>query len=164
MEENNKVELNELAIDSLKTSAKWSTFLAIIGFIGIAFLLLAALFAGTALSAMSNNPELHELQEMQGMHNMHGMNPFESILRFLPVLYVILAIIYFFPVYYLFKYASGMKKALNFRKSEMVAEALTYLKSHHKFLGIMTIVVISLYFLFFIGAIIFAATMASRMM
>jgi len=81
----------------------------------------------------------------------------------LPLLYILIAVIYFFPVYYLFKYASGMKKALNFRNSEMVADALTYLKSHHKFLGIMTIVVISLYILFMIGMVLFAASMASSM-
>jgi len=57
-----------------------------------------------------------------------------------------------------------MKKALNFRNSEMVAESLVYLKSHHKFLGIMTIVMISLYIVIIIGAMIFAATMASSMM
>lgn len=155
MEEQNKIELNELAMDSLRGSAKWSTFLAIIGFIGIAFMLIVALFMGTALSSISGQPELQELQ---------GVSPVAGIIKFLPLLYVIFALIYFFPVYYLFKYASGMKKALNFRSSEMVAEALTYLKSHHKFLGIMTIIVISLYLLFMIGMVIFAASMASNMM
>jgi len=150
MDELNKLELNELAIDSLRVSAKWSTFLSIIG-----FMLIAALFIGTAFSAMSGQSEL------QGMQT---MNPMAGVLKFMPLLYVLIAVIYFFPVYYLFKYASGMKKALNFRNSEMVAESLVYLKSHHKFLGIMTIVMISLYIVIIIGAMIFAATMASSMM
>jgi hypothetical protein len=44
----------------------------------------------------------------------------------------------------------------------LLSEALGYLKSHHKFLGIMMIVVLSLYVLMFIGMIVFfgaAATM-----
>lgn len=157
MEEQNKLELNELAIDSLRVSAKWSTFLAIMGFIAIGFMLIAALLVGTVFSAMSGQPEL------QGMEGMHGMNPMAGFMKFLPFFYVIIAAVYFFPVYYLFKYASGMKKALNFRNSEMIADALVYLKSHHKFLGIMTIVMISLYFVVIIGAVIFAASMASSL-
>lgn len=155
MEEQNKLELNELAMDSLRVSAKWSTFLAIIGFIGIGFLLLAALLVGTVMNAMPQQAEMHELQ---------GMNPMAGIIKLLPILYIIIAALYFFPVYYLFKYASGMKKALNLRNSEIVAESLAYLKSHHKFLGIMTIVMISIYIFAMIGAVIFAASMASRMM
>lgn len=151
MQQENKVELNELAIDSLRTSAKWSTFLSIIGFIGLGFMLLAALLVGSVFSTMSDN---------MGM----AMNPMAGIMKFMPLFYVFLAAIYFFPVYYLFKYASGMKKALNFRNSEMVAESLSYLKSHHKFLGIMTIVVISLYIIGMIAMVIFAASMSGSMM
>lgn len=151
MQQENKLELNELAIDSLRTSAKWSTFLSIIGFIGLGFMLLAALLVGSVFSTMSDN---------MGM----AMNPMAGIMKFMPLFYVFLAAIYFFPVYYLFKYAAGMKKALNFRNTEMVAESLSYLKSHHKFLGIMTIVVISLYIVGMIAMVIFAASMSSRMM
>ena len=151
MQQENKLELNELAIDSLRTSAKWSTFLSIIGFIGLGFILLPALLVGSVFSTMSDN---------MGM----AMNPMAGIMKFMPLFYVFLAAIYFFPVYYLFKYAAGMKKALNFRNSEMVAESLLYLKSHHKFLGIMTIVVISLYIVGMIAMVIFAASMSARMM
>jgi hypothetical protein len=161
MEEQNKIELNELAMDSLRTSAKWSTFLAIIGFIAIGFMLIAALVVGMTLNTITSHPSI---EGMEGMQEMQNMNPVFGIMKYLPLLYILIAVIYFFPVYYLFKYASGMKKALNFRNSEMVADALTYLKSHHKFLGIMTIVVISLYILFMIGMVLFAASMASSMM
>lgn len=151
MQEENRLELNELAINSLRTSAKWSTFLSIIGFIGLGFMLLAAILVGSVFSTMSDN---------MGME----MNPMAGVMKFMPLFYVFLALIYFFPVYYLFKYSAGMKKALNFRNSEMVGESLCYLKSHHKFLGIMTIVVISLYIVGMIAMIIFAASMTSRMM
>jgi len=155
MEEQNRLELNELSIDSLRVSAKWSTFLAIIGFIGLGFMLLAALLMGTAFSAIGEQPQL------QGMHD---LNPMMGFIKFLPLLYILIAVIYFFPVYYLFKYASGMKRALDLRNPEMIANSLCYLKSHHKFLGIMTIVMISLYIIFFIGIMIFAASMATSVM
>lgn len=151
MEEQNKLELNELAMDSLRSSAKWCTFLSILGFIGIGFMLILSLFVGSFLSQIPQQESF-------------GFNPFDKIKSFIGIFYALIAVIYFFPIYYLYKYATGMKNALNMRSTEMVAVALTYLKSHHKFLGIMAIVVISLYFLIFIGAIIFAATMASNMM
>jgi hypothetical protein len=155
MEEQDNVSLNELAMDSLRVSAKWCTFLSIMGFIFIGLMLLFGLLATVSLSAISSQPE------MQGLE---GMNPMFGFMKYLPLLYILIAVVYFFPVYYLFKYASGMKKALNFRNSEMVADSLSYLKSHHKFLGVMTIVFISLYIVGIIGIIIFGASMASSMM
>jgi hypothetical protein len=155
MEEQNKLELNELAIDSLRVSAKWCTFLSIMGFIFIGLMLLIGLIAAVSFSAISSQPELEGLG---------SMNPMLGFMKYLPLLYILIAAVYFFPVYYLFKYASGMKKALNLRNTDMVADSLSYLKSHHKFLGIMTIVFISLYIVVIIGAIIFGASMASRMM
>lgn len=151
MQEENRLELNELAVNSLQTSAKWSSFLAIIGFIGLGFMLLAALLVGSVFSAMP--------QEM-GLE----VNPMGGVLKYLPLFYILIAVIYFFPVYYLYKYASEMKRALNLRNSESVAEALSYLKSHHKFLGIMTIVVISLYIIGMIAGALFAVSMASAAM
>ena len=151
MQEENRLELNELAINSLQTSAKWSSFLAIIGFIGLGFMLLAALLVGSVFSAMP--------QEM-GLE----ANPMGGVLKYLPLFYILIAVIYFFPVYYLYKYASEMNKAINLRNSESVAEALSYLKSHHKFLGIMTIVVISLYIIGMIAGALFAVSMASTAM
>jgi len=82
----------------------------------------------------------------------------------LAAFYVVIAVIYFFPVYYLFKYAKGMKQALDSSNSELLSDSLVYLKSHHKFLGIMTIVILSLYLLAIVGGVIFAASMASGAM
>ena len=61
----------------------------------------------------------------------------------------------------MYKYATGTKRALESSNSDVLSDALVNLKSHHKFLGITAIVVISLYILIIIGVIIFAAKMAS---
>jgi len=61
----------------------------------------------------------------------------------------------------LYNYAKGIKNALSSGNENILEKALVNLKSHHKFLGIMTIVMISLYVLFFIGTIIFVVDMAS---
>jgi hypothetical protein len=133
-----ELQLNETAIQYLKESAKWSLFLAIMGFIGIGFMLLAAIVMGTMMSSA-----LGAATPIAGMGGM------------LSGVYVVMAILYFFPIYYLYKYAADMKTALNSRNNDLLTSALGYLKSHHKFLGISIIVVISLYILMIIGFVAF---------
>ena len=142
MENQTNLELNEQALDSLRTSAKWSMFFAIMGFIGIGFMILAAIAMTSVMSMMPSSP----------------MNPLGNIKGFLAGIYFLMAIIYTPPVYYLYKYASDMKSALIQSSSDNVGIALSYLKSHHKFLGISIIVFISLYFVFIIGIIAVFAT------
>jgi len=146
MEENQKkIELNDVAINALRVSAKWSLFLSIMGFIGIGFMIIAAIFISSALSAL---PETG--------------NPILAMKGLFSVIYIILAALYFPPVYYLFKYASDMKIALQNQDTIEVGDALNYLKSHHRYLGISMIVIISLYFLFIIGAVVVSVMAATK--
>ena len=140
-----ELRLSQTAADYLKESAKWSFFLAIVGFIGIGFMVLLAVFMSTFMSSMAQNPAMGVMGQMQGM---------------LSAIYILFAVLYAFPIYYLYKYATDAKTALVTANSDLLETALGYLKSHHKFLGIMMIVILSLYALIFIGAIgvgIFAA-------
>ncbi|QTD39254.1 hypothetical protein JL193_02325 [Polaribacter batillariae] len=135
-------ELEELTLTSsaknfLRETAKWTYFLSILGFIGLALMVVFSFFAGT----LFNN-----LPETQTM-------PFD----FGPVMtitYLILALIYFFPVYYLFQFSTKMKTALRSKNDEDLANAFEKLKSHYKFLGVFTIIILSLYFLFFVLAMV----------
>jgi large-conductance mechanosensitive channel len=146
MEEHSVVEsfemkLSESAKDFLKETAKWAYFLSILGFIGIGFIIFAALFAGTLFSSMSKmNPAMGAMGSSFGI-----------VIAFV---YFLIAVLYFFPVYYLNKFASNAKRAFKNNDSETLTTALEYLKSHYKYIGIMTLVVFSLYFLVFIGMIV----------
>ena len=133
-QETSGIKLNQFAIDYLKESAKWSMFLAIMGFIGIGFMVVAALVMGTFMSSLM---------------------PYGG---FLSGIYILMAVLYFFPIYYLYKYATNIKTSLSENDEEGLATALGYLKSHHKFLGISIIVIISLYILLIIGFIAFGVT------
>lgn len=146
MENQFSIQLTEKAINALKESAKWSYFLSILGFVGIFFMVIAGIFMGSVMSMVPDQP---------------GMGAFGAIKGFMSIIYIVMALVYFFPVYYFFKYASGTKKALNTENSEQLADALVNLKSHHKFLGVIAIIIISIYVLIFFTAIvggIFAAT------
>jgi hypothetical protein len=147
MENQTNLELNAQAEDALRVSAKWSMFLAIMGFIGIGLMVLAAIFMTSAMSMVPDD--------------VYGNSPFGAMKGFISIIYFFMAAIYFVPVYYLFKYAAGMKEALVVRNSDLVSDALVFLKSHHKFLGIMMIVLISLYILIIVGMVVYFASMAA---
>lgn len=146
MEEQGSIEsfemkLSESAKVFLKETAKWAYFLSILGFIGIGFIIFAALFAGTLFSSMSKmNPAMGAMGSSFGI-----------VMAFF---YFMIAVLYFSPVYYLNKFASNAKKAFKNSDSEILTISLEYLKSHYKYIGIMTLVIFSLYFLMFIGMII----------
>ena len=132
-----ELQLNTLAVESLKSSASWSMLLAVMGFIGIGFMILAAL-AMTLMGGLIGSGA--------------GLGGFQS---WFGLIYIVIAALYFMPIYYLFKYASDMKTALNNKNSEQLAQAFLNLKSHHKFLGVSIIVLIGFYILMFIGFAVF---------
>lgn len=146
MEEHSVIEsfemkLSESAKDFLKETAKWAYFLSILGFIGIGFIIFAALFAGTLFSTMSKmNPAMGAMGSSFGI-----------VMAFV---YFLIAVLYFFPVYYLNKFALNAKRAFKNNDSETLTTSLEYLKSHYKYIGIMTLVVFSLYLLMFVGMIV----------
>lgn len=134
MEENTsqkELQLNVHSLDFLKEIAKWANFLAIIGFIGIGFLILIAIFSGIVFGSL---PE--EVNVYAGLSG--GV---------IASIYLISAGLYFFPVLYLFRFAEKMKLALYRKDDNTLAEALMYLKAHYKFVGITVIVILSLYVL-----------------
>lgn len=135
-----ELQLDSTAKDFLKETAKWAYFLSIIGFIGIGFLLLIAVFAGTIFSSLGT---------MQGMGGMGA-----SFGAAMGAAYFLMAALYFFPVYYLFKFSSNAKKAFRDNDSAALTESFGYLKSHYKFFGILMIILLSIYALFFVFAIL----------
>ncbi|MFN8334794.1 MAG: DUF5362 family protein [Cyclobacteriaceae bacterium] len=140
--ENNDLSLTTGAKMFLKESAGWTKFISIVGFVFIGFLIIIALFAGTFLGAM---------MEASGMNMMGG--------AFITVFYLVIAVINFFPIYYLFQFSSKMKAALQTQSSELLEQAFSNLKSHYKFMGILLIIVLGLYAI----ALIFGGLAAAMM-
>lgn len=147
MENQNNFVLNDLAVDALRVSAKWTMFLSVLGFICIALMVLGGLGAMVAASGVSDEPTFG------------GFSPFGAMRAYIGIFYLVFAVIYFFPVFYLYKYSKGIRDALSYHNNDQLTEALCNLKAHHKYLGIMTIVILSLYVVMFIGFFVFAASM-----
>ena len=111
----------------LKTSAKWATFLAILGFIGSGIMVFVALLM-LIISPIS------KLSSTLGLP-----------MSLLGVVYLLLAIFYFFPAYYLYNFADKTKIALDSNNQDVLDDSLKNLKRMFKFIGIMTIVLIAIY-------------------
>lgn len=124
---------------SLHETSKWASFIAIIGFIGIGLITLVALFFilfGASVSAYGGK-----------------LIPFGGGLA-LGIIYLLLAALYFFPIRYLYRFASEIKTALNTGSQVKLSSAFENLKSHYKFIGILIIVMIALYVLIFAVALL----------
>ena len=150
MDQNSKfdsfeMQLNDSAKGFLHETAKWAYFLSIIGFIGIGLLVLIAVFFGSIFAtAGAMGSGMGALGAMGG--------------TFITVIYLIMAALYFFPVYYLNKFATNAKEAFRVNDTQSLTKSFEYLKSHYKFMGIFTIVLISLYVLMFLIGLLTAAS------
>lgn len=149
-----ELQITPVAQGFLKEIAKWATFLSIMGFIFIGFLVLGAL----AMFAMGGAMGASDMQGMGGM-GMMGMLGGAT----LGIIYLVIALLYFFPVMYLFKFASNAKKALSSNNTDQLTTSIENLKSHYKFMGILTIIGIVFYFIIFIVAIVAGVGAASGM-
>lgn len=134
-----ELQLDQTAKDFLKETAKWAYFLSIVGFVGIGLMLVIAVFAGTIFASMGS-----------AMGGAFGSS-FGAAMGFV---YVFIAAIYFFPVYYLFKFSVNAKKAFRENDSEALSSSLGYLKSHYKFIGVFMAAILALYALIFVFGII----------
>jgi type III secretory pathway component EscS len=127
----------------LRETAKWAKFLAIVGLVFSILIMIIGVFAGTFISNImaATNPQAASLYG-GGMGVMIG------------VVYVALGAIYIIPCYYLLKFANQAKAALNSDDSNLLAEALGNHKSVYKFMGVLMIILLSLYALIIVFAII----------
>ncbi|HTH82004.1 MAG TPA: DUF5362 family protein [Mucilaginibacter sp.] len=146
------ISLNYEAQNYLRESGKWAAFLGIIGFIGTGFIVILALFAGTMMATLSRVQP-----ENPGAAIMAGMGGFVS------VIYLLVAVLYFFFSLLLYQFGSRIKKGVMYGDQLHVTAALGKLKSFFKLWGILTIVVMCLYALIIVCAIIFGLSASSMM-
>lgn len=146
MEQKSAFESFELNVNSeiksyLKEISKWSYILSIIGFVGLGFMVIAGFF----ISFLGGSNNFGDTAF--GLGYSMGVGFF----------YIVIALVYFFPIQYLFKFSKKMKSALQLENNEDFKIAFLNLKSHYKYIGIFAIVLISIYVLIFLGAIVAGA-------
>jgi len=120
----------------LLVTAKWCKFIAIFGFVGLGILALFGLFAMLGMPFMQR-------------HNMLTASVFIGLM------YIIFAVVYIFPLLYLYRFAVAMKNGVLSNDEVEMTSGFLNLKKLAKFTGILTIVVLGLYALMFLFAVPF---------
>ncbi len=126
------MNISEKARQSLNETRKWAYFLSILGFVFIGLIVLGGFSVGTIMNEFTDESL-----------------PFPGFA--LGFVYLIIGLVYFFPIYYLFKFSTNMKDALLHNTEENIESAFANLKSHYKFIGIFTLVMLAIYLLIGIG-------------
>jgi len=121
----------------LAQAAKWARFLSVLGFIVVGLMVIMAFIIP---SMMVNNPVYSELGTSYTMGMKVGMT----------VMYLIIALITFFPCLFLSRFGKKMRIALEEGNQESLEISFENLKSLFKFYGILSIVVLSFYALILI--------------
>lgn len=142
---NDGLTLSETTLHHIDVVRKWSLFFSVLGFIfigllGLGFMLM---LMGSALASMYSG--------LAG-----------GMIVTMAIVYLVIIVVYFFPVYYLFKFSDTIKRALATRNQAEAEVGFSYLMKHFRYVGIMTIVILSLYLIALIGLIGFAAATGGR--
>ena len=133
--ESEQNKLSKYAIYQLGEIGKWTKFLAIIGFIFIGLMVVLGFYMGSFMSKI--NPAV----------------PYPSYM--FTFIYLVLGLIYFFPILYLFKFSMHLKRSLSAKDPSQLDSAFSNLNAHYKYVGILAIIVLAIYGLFGVIMILF---------
>lgn len=134
-------QLTEESISFLLKAAKWGKFLAILGFIVTGLLVVAGIMMSFVMNMVSD--------EMVPLNL-----PFSPV--FFSVLYIFIAGIYMIPVIFLNTFSNNVLKAVNLSSTEKMTISLKNLKNLFVFVGVSTVVILTIY----AAILIIAATAA----
>lgn len=146
------LSINENSKTELAEAARWARFLAIIGFIMCGLIVLAGIFAGSFFSMFMSSG-------MQDFEGMDGGVP-AGMGGIMAVVYIIVALIYFFPCLFLYRFAKQMKTAIATNEQGALNSSFQNLKTLFRFMGILTIIMIVIYVIAILIAILGATAMS----
>ena len=136
--------LTENMVFYLKGASPWMRFFAIAGFIGLGLAIIIMIIAGIGMGTLAaSTPELAA---------------FAMIGPGVIFFYILMLAIYFFPLFFLFRFGKFIKNYMFTNDSRDLEEAFKNNKSLWKFVGILTIIGLAFIALMFVigifGAII----------
>ncbi|HOE05035.1 MAG TPA: hypothetical protein PLZ52_07445 [Bacteroidales bacterium] len=121
------IELNSEVKDCLYESAKWSNFLSVIFFAILGILVLASAIT-IVIASMKYSISNNEAE------------PFV-----LAMMYIGFSGIYYFPVVFMYRFSKNVIQGIEENNQEIFYLGLKNLRSHFRFLGVLSMVAISLF-------------------
>jgi hypothetical protein len=155
MEQNTQAPLFELQVDHqasayLGDTARWAKFMAIVGFIMCGLIVLIAIFAGSIFATVFSR-----FGSESGASGMSGLGSAGAVA--ISIVYILIALLYFFPCLYLYNFASKMQTALRSNDQEQLNQSFKNLKACYRFVGVLMIIYLGFIALAIIFGIIGAA-------
>lgn len=152
MEQTTNASLFLLTIDPitkahLSETARWARFLAIVGMVFIGLAAVGVLFLSYTMTAIGGLD--NDMGGRSGMFPAFGVG--------IAIFYILLLLIWFFPILYLLRFANRMKTALNGDNQEALNTSFQNLKSCFRFVGLITIIILAFYAIAIIFGVIGAA-------
>ncbi|MFT3981738.1 MAG: DUF5362 family protein [Ferruginibacter sp.] len=132
---NTEIQVDNVATTHLKETAMWAKFLAIVGFAGSVFIAILAFFLDTILN---RNGEINYSIENSTV---------------VKIFYFVVAAVYFFLSFFLFRFAARMKRALLSADQHTFNDSLNNLKLAYRVMGIITIIYLALMVLLVIAIV-----------
>lgn len=142
------IALSDRMLASLNATRPWVKFLAIVGIVGIA---LAVLFGLAMITGMFAGFVMPGTPKISGL--------FGTVFG---IFYFVMALIYVMPILYLFRYAKAITGIQGAAAMAAFEDALKQQKSFWKYLGVLVIVLIVIYILFFVISMIGGMYMATH--
>ncbi len=125
-------QLTSESISYLLKAAKWGKFLAILGFIVSGLLILGGIAMSFVLNKVAGPDELIPIN-----------TPFPPAI--FSIIYIVVAIIYLIPVIFLNTFSNNAIKAVNLSSTEKMTTSLRNLKNLFVFIGVSTVVLLTIY-------------------
>ena len=133
--ENTTIEIGPEIINTLNATWKWTMFLSVLGFIFLGLLIVAGLVTSTFLSSFKT-------EEV-------SLGIPESLLF---IVWIIIATISFFPVFFLIRFSRHTRNAVHTHDKQELHKAFKNLRIYFTYIGIMVIVVVTIYIVALIAA------------
>ena len=128
------LSVDPLAKTNLMETAKWARFLAIVGFVFIFFFIAIGIISSIALGRYSDS--------FDGGFNQRGFTNTLGVGT--AFTYIIMAVIAFFPLLFMLRFANTMKRAIETDDQHLLNNSFVNLKVYFRYLGIITIIALVL--------------------
>ncbi|WP_436515470.1 hypothetical protein [Ekhidna sp. To15] len=130
--EENELVLSKSDQKNFLETAKWGKFLSIVGFVMSGFMILAGLV-------------------MMGSGSLYNELPFAP--GAFGLIYILISLIYIFPSLYLLRFSNQVQRGIREQNQVQCSEAYNNLRRLFLFMGVFTIIMLSLYILIILFAL-----------
>lgn len=143
MEQNQDKSLFELNLSQdsrthLKETASWAKFLAICGMIFLVLMVIFGIIVSMSISRVGNQFDQEYRQE--------GIST-TGLGAGMMIMYILMALLYFFPCLFTLQFANKMKLALASNDDLLLSESFRNLKKTFRYMGVLTIIGLAFFLL-----------------